>query len=210
MPDQKPHTDELLRRVDAGDASAEGELLDRHRGRLRQMVSVRIDPRLAARIDPSDVVQTTCLEACRDFARFRGTSEAELLAWLRAVLANKVWHTVRDHLRAQKRTVRRELPLDDSGDGGLPLRKAMVAGGSSPSGRAMRDEVEQRMKEFLKTVPADQRKAIQLRYLRGCSIAEVAERLGRSESAVAGLLKRGLKSLRKHMSDVSEKDRDDA
>ncbi len=68
MPDRKPNTDELLRRADAGDISAKGELLDRHRGRLRQMVSVRIDPRLAARVDPSDVVQETLAEASKSEA----------------------------------------------------------------------------------------------------------------------------------------------
>ena len=65
MPIQKPDTDELLRRVNAGDASAAGALLDRHRARLRQMVAVRIDPRLAARVDPSDVVQEALAEASR-------------------------------------------------------------------------------------------------------------------------------------------------
>jgi RNA polymerase sigma-70 factor (ECF subfamily) len=74
MASQKPDTDELLRRADEGDASAAGELLGRHRARLRQMVAVRIDPRLAARVDPSDVVQEALAEATQklpDYLRHR-------------------------------------------------------------------------------------------------------------------------------------------
>src|SRR4051812_49986008 len=60
-----PDTDLLLRRAARGEEEARHRLLERHRGRLRRMIAVRLDPRLAARLDPSDIVQEALADADR-------------------------------------------------------------------------------------------------------------------------------------------------
>ena len=90
MTDRGPDTEELLRRVEGGDPLACDALLHRHRARLRQPVALRMDPRLAARVDASDVVQETLARAHEKREQFRGTTEAERAAWLRQILANQL------------------------------------------------------------------------------------------------------------------------
>ena len=112
MESSQPDTDELLRAAEHGDRSARQCLLARHRSRLRQMVAVHLDRRLATRIDPSDVVQETLMEAVRAWPQFRGGTEAELAAWLRQILAHVLAHAFRRYGVAQRRDVAREVSLD--------------------------------------------------------------------------------------------------
>src|SRR5262249_57318434 len=103
---------------------------------------------------------------------------------------------VRDHTLLLKRDVRREQSLDDSQGGQGPLKQQLDAGLSTPSEKAIRGEEELRLAEALATLPADQREAVRLRHLEGWALADIAQHLGRSPAATAGLIKRGRPALR--------------
>ena len=191
---------DLLVRARAGDAEAVGKLLDHYRPYLRLLALRQLDSNVRVRVDASDVVQQTCLEAFRDLAQFRGCHEAELVAWLRQILRNNVSQTLQQHVFTKRRSVDRERPLDRGGEGeGGNLGHVLQSDQSSPSCRAMRGESAVRLAQALETLSEDQREAVRLRHLEGMSLAQLAERFGRSEVAVAGLLKRGLRALRKRL-----------
>jgi RNA polymerase sigma-70 factor (ECF subfamily) len=179
---------ELIQRARDGDREALGALLDRYRAYLRLLAQRRLDGTTQARVDASDVVQQTFLEAHRDFPAFQGADEAELIGWLRRILENNTAHTIERHVFTQKRTLDRERTLHPS----LPADQ------TSPSRRAMLGEAAVRLAQAIETLPPDQREAIRLRHLEGWTMDQLVAHFGRTESAVAGLLKRGLRGLRSH------------
>ncbi len=170
--------------------------LERFRDYLRFLVRLQLGARPNARIDPSDVVQQTLMEAFEKRAQFRGRSYAEQAAWLRMILARNV----ADVLRAQgrlKRDVSRERSLDMKLDeSSARLGRWLAAEQPSPSEHALLHEQAILLTDALARLPELQREAVILHYWEGCSLAEIAASLDRSTSAVAGLLKRGLKNLR--------------
>ena len=105
-------TERLIARLDEGDASAFAELLDQHRQRLRRMVCFRLDPRIAARVDASDVVQEAMAEAYHQLPRYLHEHPLPFYPWLRQIAWQKLVHLHQRHLYRQKRTVFRERDLD--------------------------------------------------------------------------------------------------
>jgi RNA polymerase sigma-70 factor (ECF subfamily) len=182
----------LLAKAKDGDDAALGKVLERHRAYLRLLALRELDGPLAARLDPSDVIQQTFLSAVRDFGSFRGEQPAEFLVWLGRIHERTLQDAVREHVAAQKRALGREQALDE----GVSLADARV---SSPSARVLQGERAVRLAQALEALPADQREAVRLRHLEGKSLAEMAERLDRSERAVAALLNRGIVNLRSRM-----------
>jgi RNA polymerase sigma-70 factor (ECF subfamily) len=181
---------------EATDADTAGQVLERFRDYLRLLARVQLDPRLQAKIDPSDVVQQTLLEAYAKRAQFQGATQAELAGWLQRMLA----HNLADALRAfgqQKRDVARERSLEEGlRASSARLERFLADDGSSPSEQAERQERALRLASALATLPEPQREAIVLQYWHGLTLAQIGEQLQRSPAAVAGLLKRGLKQLR--------------
>ena len=176
-----------------------GQLLADCQPYLRVMAQRQLDSAVKARIDPSDVVQLTCLDAHRDMQDFRGVEIGEFVAWLRRILQNNTAEVIRHHLLVRKRSMRQEKSMDESAGDGMNLRGVIAADISSPSRRAMRGESAILLAQALEKLPDDQRDAVRLRHLEGKSLAEIAAWFDRSEVAAAGLLKRGLKGLRKHL-----------
>ncbi|MEE8452652.1 MAG: sigma-70 family RNA polymerase sigma factor [Thermoguttaceae bacterium] len=198
--------DDLLAKACRGDGEALGHLLQKYRPYLRIMAQRRLDSRLKIRVDPSDVVQTTFLEAHRDLASFRGKAEGELVAWLRRILDNNLAQTIQRHVFAKKRSIRRERSLDDAVGTSHVLADFLAADQSSPSRRVMRGEAAIRLAQSMDQLPTDQHEAVRLRYLEGRSLREIAEHFDRTEVAVAGLLKRGLRGLRKQLDTNGSRD----
>jgi RNA polymerase sigma-70 factor (ECF subfamily) len=180
-------------------AEAHARTLERFREYLRLLARLQLDPRLRGKLDPSDVVQQTLLEAYEKREQFRGSTEAEWLAWLRQALA----HNLADALRAfgqAKRDVGRERSLGAAVEASsCRLAAFLAADQSSPSQRAQRHERAVRLAEARAALPEDSREALVLHYCEDWPLAEIAQHLGRTPAAVAGLLKRGLKQLRKHL-----------
>jgi RNA polymerase sigma-70 factor (ECF subfamily) len=176
--------------------------LERYRPVLRlQVRRLQLDPRLRPRFDSSDLIQETLLNAHAQLDRFRGRSEAELLRWLQEILAHTVADQVR-RARAQKRDVAAEQPLQAAlAESSARLGAFLASDQPSPGVEAERHELLLRIAEALEQLPEDQRDVVIQRDLEGASVAEVAERSGRTRKSVAGLLLRGRRKLRELLAD---------
>lgn len=183
----------LLDAARAGDARAQDALLAELLPLLRAHAARRVDGQLRARLDPSDVVQETLMEAARDFPRFAGRTRPELRAWVLGVLRTTL-HDVRKLHRADKRDAGRERSLDELLASTMTGRFASPA--SSPSRKVARRQELQLMEERLELLTDLQREALLLRTVEELSVKEIAARMGRSEDSVAALLKRALKLTR--------------
>jgi len=182
----------------AGNNEALGTLLLRYRGFLLMLAHRYLSEQLRRRIDPADIVQVTFLEAKRDLHAFRGNTPAEFAGWLRGMLKNNVASALSHHVMTQKRSTRKEVYAgggDDSGSRQNWIHQ-LPGGKTSPSGIAVRQEAVLALMNALHELPETQAEAIRLRYMEGLPLKEIVERMGKSETAVAGLLKRGLQKLR--------------
>jgi RNA polymerase sigma-70 factor, ECF subfamily len=175
--------------------------LERFRPYLGLLARLEVAPRLRDKVDLSGVVQQTLLEAHQgliDHPR-QARSEAEAAAWLRSILSHNLADVLRK-LTARKRDVRLEWSLDSALDQSASrVEQWLAADQSSPSQHAIRQEELLRMAESLASLPETQRRAIELHHLQGVPLAEIAAELGSTKAAVAGLLHRGLKTLRTHL-----------
>jgi RNA polymerase sigma-70 factor (ECF subfamily) len=188
--------------MDQDHESAGGGLsLARYRDYLLLLARMQIGRPLQAKLDPSDVVQQTLLEAHSKRDQFRGRSEAELAAWLRRLLACNLVDERRALGRA-KRDVSRERSLEAALDeSSARLGAWLAAEQSSPSQHAERHERGLRLAAALATLPEAQAQALVLRHCQGRSLDEISQELGRTPDAVAGLLKRGSRQLRALLND---------
>lgn len=179
------------------DNDADGGLgLERFRHYLLLFARLHIGEQFRGKFDPSDVVQQTLLEAHRKRAQFRGNNEAELAGWLRQMLACEIADALRG-LRRAKRNVALERTIEQAFlDSSSRLEQLLAAGHSSPSERAVKNEQLIRLAEAMAELPEDQRRAVELKHLQGKTVAAISEVLGRSETAVGGLLRRGMTRLR--------------
>jgi RNA polymerase sigma-70 factor (ECF subfamily) len=192
----------LLGLARAGDVQALGQLLELYTRYLALLARLQIGRHLQGKADACDLVQDTFLEAHRHFSRFRGTTEAEFVAWLRQILAGRLGLLLRRYLGTKGRDVRleRELVavLDHSS---RALDGALVAPQSSPSQQAVRREQGVLLADALDRLSEDYREVIVLRHLEGLPFAEVARRLGRTEDSVQKLWLRALARLRRTLGD---------
>ncbi len=183
MPESNEHTDLVL---------------DSYRSYLLLLARMQLDDRARQRIDASDVVQQTLLEAHQKRGQFQGP-KSEVGAWLRVALANNIRDALRKQ-RRQKRDVARQRSLEAAvEESSQRLGRWLAADVSSPSMQAIRNEDLLRMADALVELPEAQRDAVVLHHLHGWTISEVAKRIDRSNAAVAGLLHRGLRKLRELM-----------
>ena len=192
-----PDPVELLQAAQAGDRDALGVLLELYRNYLRLLARLQVGRGLRGKADPSDLVQEAFLAAQRGFDKFRGTTERELVEWLRQILASKLADLARRYLRTGRRDVRLERQLAADLDGSSrALGEALPAPHSSPSERAARRERTVLLADAVKSLPADYGEVIILRHLEGLPLAEVAARMGRSVDSVKKLWVRGIARLR--------------
>ena len=179
-------TEELLILAGRGDRVARDRLLAQHRGRLRQMIAVRLDRRLAARIDPSDVVQETLAQAAERLADYIESRPVPFYPWLRKLAFDRLIDLHRRHVRAQKRSVTREEPqmmtLPD--ESAMELANRLLSRGSSPMAQLLRAEQKGRVQSALLHLPPRDREILILRHLEQLSIAEISAVLEITEGAV--------------------------
>src|SRR4051812_15960435 len=122
MLSESPDTVELINKAARGDGQARHDLLVRHQSRLRQMVAVRMDRQLAARLDPSDVVQDALAEAQRTMDDYLERRPLPFYPWLRRLAWERLIQLHREHIKAGKRSLLRERGLEL----GLPDQSAML------------------------------------------------------------------------------------
>jgi RNA polymerase sigma-70 factor (ECF subfamily) len=198
---EQPDPGQLLVEAQKGNKESLGALLDLYRNYLHLLARTQADLHLQGRADASDLVQETFLDACRDFAQFRGHTEAELLAWLRRILVCNLGRLVQRELSAQKRDARREVSLERRLQGlehsSAALDAALAGRHSSPSSQARRRERAAVVADQLARLPADYREVIVLRNLEALPFPEVARRMGRSAGAVRVLWVRAVDQLRR-------------
>jgi RNA polymerase sigma-70 factor (ECF subfamily) len=192
--------DELLRQARSGGAEQLGELLEVYRRYLHLLARIEIGRNLQAKLDASDLVQDTLLEAHRNFPKFEGSSETQFVCWLRRIMAANLANILRRYLGTQGRDARLErelgVRLDQSS---RLLDRGLVDRGSSPSHQASRREQAVLLADALEKLPADYREVIVLRHLEGLTFPEVSQRMGRSLDSVEKLWVRGLAQLRQVM-----------
>jgi RNA polymerase sigma-70 factor (ECF subfamily) len=198
---QRPDTEELLERAGTGDRTARQELLTRHRGRLRQMVALRIDRRMAARVDPSDVVQEALADAAQGLSDYLRVRPLPFYPWLRQFAWERLLQLHRRHLKAKRRSVSREqLRIFDVADESeAVLADRLVNSGSSPSARLLAAELRERVRAALESLEPNDREVLVLRYLEQLTTKEIAAVLGITEAAVKTRHRRALERLRRRL-----------
>jgi len=187
----------LLQRVDAGDGEAVEELFRRHRLRLRRMVQLRISPALRGRVDASDVIQESFLEAWRRLEDYRKNPAMPFFLWLRFLTRQKLFAIHNRHAGVKARDPRREVALYD---GALPeassaaLAFQLMGQLPSPSEAVVRAELQLRLQEGLDALDPEEREILALRHFEQLTSAEAAREIKISEAAAA---KRYLRALRR-------------
>ncbi len=193
----EPDTEELLALTAQGNIAARQQLLVRHRKRLVKMVAVRLDRGVAARLDPSDVVQEALVEAAQQLDEFLRSRPLPYYAWLRQFAWERLVKLHRHHIRSKKRSVTREepwsMPLPDNS---VLCLARLAAGGASPSQALIRNELRQRLRAALEGLAPHDREILVMRNLEQLPIAEIAEILGLTEGAVKVRHLRALRRLR--------------
>jgi RNA polymerase sigma-70 factor (ECF subfamily) len=189
-----PDTQELVQRAAAGDHAAETELLRRHRQRLKRMVMVRLDRRLARRVDPSDIVQETLFQAARGLSEYLRSQPLPFYPWIRQLAIEQVAHQHRRHVKALGRSVKREavhaghLP-DHSA---IELAVRLLADNTSPSDHAARRELRTKVRRVLDELDPQDREVLVLRFLEQLSTTDTAEVLALTVAAVKSRQRRAL------------------
>src|SRR3712207_3859142 len=166
--------------------------LEQYRDYLRMLAGQQLALRYQGKADPSGIVQETLWEAHREIERGTNAPPGGRLAWLRRILANNLADEVRS-LNAQKRDVGRELSLQRAVEMSSQRLEEWLAVETPGDNRVEREEQLLQLTTALLRLPEGQREALTLHYWSGWKLAEIAQHLGRSHAAVAGLIKRGLR-----------------
>jgi RNA polymerase sigma-70 factor (ECF subfamily) len=199
MADNSADTARLLEQVHAGDRAALNELFARHRPRLRRMVELRLDRRLQARIDASDVIQEAYVEAITRLDDYLRQPSYPLFLWLRLLVGERLLKLHRHHLGTQMRDAALEVSIYR---GALPaassaaLAAQLLGQHTSPTQAAVRAERMLRLQEALNTLDPVDREVLSLRHFEEMTLAETALSLGIEESAAAKRYIRALKRLK--------------
>jgi RNA polymerase sigma-70 factor (ECF subfamily) len=198
--DQTPgEVGSLHERLRAGDVRALAELFERHRDRLRRMVEIRMDPRLRARLDASDVLQEAYLDVARDLPSYLADAKLSPLLWLRLHVGRRLTTLHRQHLGAHMRDAGREISLyrDALPEASSAALASMLLGRhTSPTQAAQRAERLLRVQEALNSLEPIDREVLALRHFEQLSRSETAEVLGIRQETAAKRYFRALKRLK--------------
>jgi RNA polymerase sigma-70 factor (ECF subfamily) len=190
-------TDSLIERAKAGDTSAQQSLLMRHHERLRRMISVFLDPRLSARVDPSDVLQDALTCAAARLPEYLRHQPVAFYPWLRQIVRNELIDIHRRHVLAQRRAVDREQTFGwgISDASAMRIADRLTSDESSPSQKLQAKERRDRVKAALSKLPSADRELLLMRCAEQLTVEEISEVLGISLTAVRSRLRRGLQKL---------------
>jgi RNA polymerase sigma-70 factor (ECF subfamily) len=189
-----------LLREHAGDSRIVGDLLDRYRGRLRQIIGFRLDRRLRGRIDASDVVQEAFLDALRKLEVYLRNPSIPFFLWLRLIAGEKVRQLHRQHLDAKMRAAGREQPMHRrafAATTSVMLADHLEAKGTSPSGALEREERKAAVAAALESMKPIDREVLALRHFEALTNQEAACVLGVSESAASTRYFRAVQRLKR-------------
>ena len=182
-----------------GDETVIGQLFEHHRPRLTRMVQFRLDPRLAGRIDPEDVVQETFIEAEKRLDAYRN-DDKPFLVWIRLITQQTMIDLHRKHLGAKMRTAGKEVSAPQSGT----LSGLFVGHFTSPSREMMREEVRSKIESALQEMDEIDREVLMLRHFEDLSNKDVALVLGIQENAASNRYVRALGRLKGFLGSLAE------
>ena len=191
--------DDLLDQARRGEPGAVDRLLDRHRPPLRRMISLRLDPALAGRIDASDVVQEVLIEASRRLADYLKNPAMPFPLWLRHLARDHIIDAHRKHRKAQRRSLDREQPIVPAAfadRSSIELAAQFFYQEPTPASAALRRELERRLVESVAALEEDDREVVVMRHFEQLSNQEVALELGLTEAAASMRYLRALRRLR--------------
>ena len=194
---ERPNFESLLRKAKGGDNGSLGRLLESYRHYLKLLARFQISRRLQGKADASDLVQETFLRAHDAFEGFRGTTEGELLQWLRSIMVSRLAKFVRRFCETQRRDVRLERRLDEELDRSSQIAQALLHSHSSPSRKAARREEGVLLADALAQLSEEYREVIVLRHFEELSFSKVAQRMGQSVGRVERLWIHALAALRR-------------
>lgn len=187
----------LIEKLRDGDADALGDLFDRHRARLRRMVELRLDHRLAGRVSASDVLQEAYIDALKRVEHYFAKPDQHFFGWLRLIVGQRLADLHREH-RAGKRNASREVPMFRGGPGADSgcLAACLLGNLTSPSGNAQKNETFARLEEALNGMDTLDREVLALRHFEELSNADTAEALGIEPAAASKRYVRALARLK--------------
>ena len=190
-------TDHLIEQIQAGDYRAQEELFTRHRKRLRRMIEVYLDPRVSARVDPSDVIQDALAKAATRLPQYLQDRPIAFYPWLRQIVRNELIDVHRRHVQAQRRTVDREQVLgwENNDASAMSLADLLFGGDTSPSQHLLALESRERVKTALGTLSAVDRELLLMRCAEQLSVDEIADVLDKSPGAIRSRIRRALQKL---------------
>ncbi|MCA9191535.1 MAG: sigma-70 family RNA polymerase sigma factor [Planctomycetales bacterium] len=165
------------------------------RSYLHVLAETQLHARLKGKVDASDIVQQTMLQAYQARDQFRGTTSGERAAWLRTILGNVLFAVARNFSR-QRRDITREQSIQAVEKSSIQLANLLVGNSSSPSANLHRHERADELAKAMLKLTTEQRQAIVLKYWHGATLADIGEQLDKSTEAVAGLIFRGMQKLR--------------
>jgi RNA polymerase sigma-70 factor (ECF subfamily) len=188
----------LLAAAARGDSSAMADLLNAIEPPLLHFVASRLDPRVAARVDPVDVVQNALLCASRRLAQFLECGSIPFSLWLNQIALEHIAYEHRMHIRSKKRSVCREVPQVRLDDRSSHSTSARVAVSREPSASASVEAEEQRacLVQGLESLPIQERNLLHLRFFEHLGVKVVADQLGISVEALRMRQIRALRRLR--------------
>jgi RNA polymerase sigma-70 factor, ECF subfamily len=191
-------SDDVILRAAAGDRQALDQLWQVHRSRLRKVIQIRLDPRVRRRVDPSDLVQETLIEAQRRLPDYVHERPLPFYPWLRQLALERLNKAHRRHLGAQGRAVGRE-----EQDWAMPdesvaqLADRLVSEETGAMQRLLKDEIRRQVRDALDQLNFDDRQVLVMRVLEDLTTGETAAVLGISEAAVRMRQLRALERLQK-------------
>ncbi len=198
-----PPLEDLLPRARAGDAAAQNELFEMCRAYVRFLARSHVEGWIQAKVDASDLVQQTLMEAHRGFDRFQGTTEAEWLAWLKQILKNNALDFVRQ-FGAAKRQAHREVEFNIGQSTMFRRAPEPASPDETPSQIVSRREQEIVVANALAQLSEDHQEVIVLRNLQRMPFDEIATRMGRTRPATQMLWMRAMKKLQEHVNTLSQ------
>jgi len=166
-----------------------------HRPALRRLIAGRLDSRVRGRVDPSDVIQETLLDACQRLSEYLANPSVPFLSWLFALAEQNAITAHRRHVVAQKRSTRREQLLDQSGSV-VPndLQRHVISDFTDPGDRCVKQERMTQLQKAISMLNLQSQLVVRMRFMEGKTLAEIAAELDISVDAVA---KRAMRSLLK-------------
>lgn len=200
---------DALQRLRDGDEEAFGELFAKYRPRLFQIVSVRLDRRLAGRVDADDVLQETFLDASTRVQHFLNHPSGSFFVWLRLVTTQTMTNIFRRHLDVKMRDARRDISIHSGKtyeNPTTPIVMQLLGRITSPSRAAIREESVEQVMQALHSMKEMDREIILLRHFEQLENKEIAEVLDINEKAASIRYVRAVKRLKDLVVDVPKED----